>query len=86
VSTREELVKALVTSLRSRTLKSSSALEIRLDLLGGNAVAGRDHDRVDVRVACHASLQRAQRHDHEIVLVLTEAGLSLHRQQADHLA
>ena len=88
----------LVISLRSRTLKSSSAplrilrrsrssaLEIVLHFLGRNAVARRHHDRVDVGVAGDAPLQRAQRHDDQVVLVLAETRLTLRRQQADDLA
>ena len=98
VSTRVELVNALLTSFRSRTLKSfvgavaelaplaQQPLELRLHLLRRNAVARRHHDVVHVGVARHPPLQGAQRHDDHVVLVLAEARLTLHRQQADHLA
>jgi hypothetical protein len=53
-------------------LLAQQPLQVGLHLLGRNSIARRDHDRVDVGVARHAPLQRAQRHDDDVVLVLTE--------------
>ena len=89
VSTRVELVNALrdllevahveivVGAVANLAPLAQQRFDVGLHFLGRDAVARRDHDRVDVGVAGHAPLQRAQRHDDDVVLVLAEARLAL---------
>jgi hypothetical protein len=50
------------------------------------SVVGGDIDRIDVAIAGDAALEGGERHQHDIVLVLAEAGCALRLQQADDLA
>ncbi len=57
-----------------------------LDPVGSAAVADGQLDLADVVAAGDAPVQRAQRHQHRVVLVAAHRRLALRLQQADHLA
>ena len=92
------LAMASAICVMSRTEKSSSrsgamwrasrrmSSHARLHHRGRRLVVGRDVDGVDVAVAGDAALEGVQRHHHDIVLVLAEAGKALGLEQADDAA
>ena len=83
---RVEHVEVVVVALGELAALAQQLPEARLQPRAVGAVLHRHQERRDPLVAGDAALQRVQRHEHRVVLVVAHGGLALGGEHADHLA
>ncbi len=76
----------VLAARRNVAALAQEPLDVGLDALRVDAVAGGDGDARHVGIAGQPPLEHAQRHQHHVVLVHAEAALALGFQHPDHLA